>query len=180
MAWDLFGGFGTLERWTVNGNLSMVYTGRSWKPLTRKCWVETWPVPDKSFLTFIGMVIQWPFQWLFVTSNYRDKRKVTLNHLVLVIHMDVSKNSDTPKSSILILIGFSIMNHPFQRYPYFWKHTDHIYTTFDVNFLRMRKDFRRGISGSAESLQELKQNGCRFVTMFHSRLGYFFGRWTPL
>ena len=33
--------------------------------------------------------------------------------------MDVSENSDTPKSSISI--GFSIMNHPFLGYPYFWK-----------------------------------------------------------
>ena len=34
--------------------------------------------------------------------------------------MGVSKNSGTPKSSILI--GFSIINHPFLGYPYFWKH----------------------------------------------------------
>ena len=30
------------------------------------------------------------------------------------------KNDGTPKSSILI--GFSIINHPFWGYPYFWKH----------------------------------------------------------
>ena len=35
------------------------------------------------------------------------------------VHVDVSKNSGTPKSSILI--GFSIVNHPFWGYPYFWK-----------------------------------------------------------
>ena len=34
--------------------------------------------------------------------------------------MGVSENSGTPKSSILI--GFSIINHPFWGYPYFWKH----------------------------------------------------------
>ena len=35
--------------------------------------------------------------------------------------MDVSENSGTPKSSILI--GFSIKNHPFWGiYPYFWRH----------------------------------------------------------
>ena len=35
--------------------------------------------------------------------------------------MGVSKNNGTPKSSILI--GFSIMNHPFWDTPiYFWKH----------------------------------------------------------
>ena len=33
--------------------------------------------------------------------------------------MDVSENSGTPKSSILI--GFSIINHPL-GYPSFWKH----------------------------------------------------------
>ena len=37
-----------------------------------------------------------------------------------VIHMGVSKNRGTPKSSILI--GFSIINHPFWGYPYFRKH----------------------------------------------------------
>ncbi len=34
--------------------------------------------------------------------------------------MGVSKNRGTPKSSILI--GFSIINHPFWEYQYFWKH----------------------------------------------------------
>ena len=36
------------------------------------------------------------------------------------LDMGVSKNRGTPKSSILI--GFSIINHPFWGYPYFWKH----------------------------------------------------------
>ena len=39
-----------------------------------------------------------------------------------ILQMGVSKNSVTPKSSILI--GFSILNHPFWGYPYFWKHPD--------------------------------------------------------
>ena len=34
--------------------------------------------------------------------------------------MDVSENSGTPKSSILI--GFSTINHPFWGTPNFWKH----------------------------------------------------------
>ena len=36
--------------------------------------------------------------------------------------MGISKKNGTPKSSILI--GFSIINHPFwgPGYPYFWKH----------------------------------------------------------
>ena len=36
------------------------------------------------------------------------------------IHMGVSLNGGTPKSSILI--GFSVINHPILGYPYFWKH----------------------------------------------------------
>jgi len=39
-----------------------------------------------------------------------------------VSKMDVSKNKATPKSSILR--RFSITNHPFWGYPYFWKHPD--------------------------------------------------------
>ena len=39
---------------------------------------------------------------------------------ILDDHMDVSENSGTPKSSILI--GFSIINHPFLGTPNFWKH----------------------------------------------------------
>ena len=40
--------------------------------------------------------------------------------LALVSYMDVSENSGTPKSSILI--GFSIINHPFWGFsPYFGK-----------------------------------------------------------
>ena len=40
-------------------------------------------------------------------------------------YMDVSENSGTPKSSILI--GFSIINHPFWGTPYFGKHPYLIY-----------------------------------------------------
>ena len=36
------------------------------------------------------------------------------------VYLDVSENRGTPKSSILI--GFSIINHPFWGYHYFWKH----------------------------------------------------------
>ena len=37
---------------------------------------------------------------------------------LLASYMDVSENSGTPKSSILI--GFSIINHPFWGTPIFW------------------------------------------------------------
>ena len=40
----------------------------------------------------------------------------------LGVEMGVSKNSGTTKSSILI--GFSLINHPFSEfYPYFWFNT---------------------------------------------------------
>ena len=38
-----------------------------------------------------------------------------------LLYMGVSKNNGTPKSSILM--GFSIINHPFLGYHYFWKHS---------------------------------------------------------
>ena len=47
------------------------------------------------------------------------KTTPTLNNLLIstMFNMDVSKNRGTPKPSILI--GFSIINHPFLGYPYF-------------------------------------------------------------
>ena len=48
---------------------------------------------------------------------YRSFAKVGVKY---TIYMDVSENSGTPKSSILIfLIGFSIINHPFWSTPIF-------------------------------------------------------------
>ena len=43
-------------------------------------------------------------------------------------YMGVSKNSGTPKSSILI--GFSSINHPFWGTPNFWKHPYGFYTLY--------------------------------------------------
>ena len=50
----------------------------------------------------------------------KEKKEKTCNISSPCRYMDVSKNSGTPKSSILI--GFSIINHPFWGTPYFWKH----------------------------------------------------------
>ncbi len=55
---------------------------------------------------FVGV---WP---VFLMLTFEDVSRV---------EMGVSKNRGTPKSSILI--GVSIINHPF-GYPYFWKHPD--------------------------------------------------------
>ena len=49
------------------------------------------------------------------------------------LHLDVSEKSGTPKSSILI--GFSIINHPFWGTPIFWKHP-FIQPSLDSNKIR--------------------------------------------
>ena len=54
--------------------------------------------------------------FLEVMGLFRIKEKDQM----VRINMDVSKNSGTPKSSILI--GFSMINHPFWGTPNFWKH----------------------------------------------------------
>ena len=58
------------------------------------------------------MDISWPLSSGFSPKLYRDTQTKCK-------YMGVSKNRDTPKSSILI--GFSIINHPFWGYQYFWK-----------------------------------------------------------
>ena len=57
------------------------------------------------------------------TKSWSGVCKLGCNNLgyMAFLQMGVSKNSGTPKTSILI--GFSIINHPFGgAHPYFWKH----------------------------------------------------------
>ena len=49
-------------------------------------------------------------------------------------YIGLSKNSGTPKSSILI--GFSVINHPFWGYHYFWKHTYREIWDYTTQFFR--------------------------------------------
>jgi len=67
------------------------------------------------------------FSWSFATAESRMDvcaRKMPgmlpEGKFCRALNMGVSKNRGTPKSSILI--GFSLINHPFLGYPYFWKH----------------------------------------------------------
>ena len=54
-------------------------------------------------------------------KNPRYQTISTIQTNKSVHYMGVSKNNGTPKSSILI--GFSLINHPFWGFsPYFWKH----------------------------------------------------------
>ena len=54
------------------------------------------------------------------SSNWNKHFKGDVSGTRYMDHMGVSENGGTPKWSILI--GFSIINHPFWVYPYFWKH----------------------------------------------------------
>ena len=49
--------------------------------------------------------------------------------MMQVVYMDVSENSGTPKSSILV--GFSILNHPFWGSPIFGN--THMFAPFSAN-----------------------------------------------
>ena len=63
-------------------------------------------------------------KWLFLKGNYYWRDPCSFTSMIMggrvYQFMGVSKNRGTPKSSILI--GVSIINHPFWWYPYFWKH----------------------------------------------------------
>ncbi len=50
-------------------------------------------------------------------NKHLAKREVNIKTIINLKHLDVSKNSGTPKSSILI--RFSIINHPFWGTPIF-------------------------------------------------------------
>ncbi len=67
------------------------------------------PAGKPQILTDSGLAHQ-------VLLGHQNKRK----RRVTEINMGVSKNRGTPKSSILI--GFSIINHPFWGTTNFWKH----------------------------------------------------------
>ena len=57
----------------------------------------------------------------FEGKGFFDKKIGWFTSFIFMVNVGVSKNSGTPKS--LILIGFSIINHPFGVFsPYFWKH----------------------------------------------------------
>ena len=65
-------------------------------------------------------------------------------------HMDVSENSGTPKSSILM--GFSTINHPFWGTPIFWKHPYvDIQPIFDLQKLLISCLSKKQVGGSVSA-----------------------------
>ena len=66
------------------------------------------------------------------------------------------KNSGTPKSAILI--GFSIINHPFWDTPYFWKHP----YKYVVVLIRLQER----MASAEESMKEIDEVESHELTQF--------------
>jgi len=60
------------------------------------------------------------FSFFFDPETSKEQLDVATSFVVVSCKLGVSKNSGTPKSSILI--GFSIYKPSILGYPYFWKH----------------------------------------------------------
>ena len=95
--------------------------------------LDFWKISDLFAGTFFGLLLIPQIQIAQVLTgcpSNQDKRCVSVCicaclfvFVSISLYMDVSENNGTPKSSILI--GFSIINHPFHPfwgYPYFRKH----------------------------------------------------------
>ena len=78
------------------------------------------------------------------------------------LNLGVSKNSGTPKSPILI--GFSIINHPFWGTP-----------IFGNTQLEITATLRFEILSFFESLSPWRFHGVGFRSLFRARLAHFFG-----
>ena len=90
-------------KWTLSFGRSTRFSERK-SPGPRAIPSERWKVPSEASGTFFDLCVS--------SSHLGD---------LVSSQMDVSENSGTPKSSILI--GYSIINHPFWgKHPYFWKH----------------------------------------------------------
>ena len=99
--------------------------------------------------------------------------------------MDVSENSGTPKSSILI--GFSIINHIFWGYPYFWKHPNsdhqdyHIFGSASLETFICHCSYWKGGQPNISHFHPgkfnmvIRNDGFKIVTPFkHSHFGYLY------
>ena len=85
--------------------------------------------------------------------------------------MDVSKNGGTPISSILI--GFSIINHPFWGYPYFWKHPYDHTGLFDTLIYFQVLHWCLRVDAEARNTQDLLDFTCRkfcYLLCFNKKL----------
>ena len=88
------------------------FVGAKWTLFFYKAWKVFWGNLFSLTFTWTTWTQPWndiPLYWLV----YRDRNIGLWNNP----HMGVSKNNGTPKSSILI--GFSIINHPFGGPPLF-------------------------------------------------------------
>ena len=108
-----------------------------WVDIVIQCWLCLLVLLECWQITLLKFMSRWWFQiFVLFTPNLGDMipnltniffkmgwfnhQRVTSLVWYLQFHTDVSENSGTPKSSILI--GFSIINHPCWGTPNFWKH----------------------------------------------------------
>ena len=96
--------------------------------------IQTSPSPTEITLESLDLLVWWlekqsPLKKVVLMVMYHGRIRKT-NHLkqtqVILIYLGVSKNRGTPKSSILI--GFSIINHPFWGTPIFGNGNTHFKT----------------------------------------------------
>ena len=97
--------------------------------------------------------------------------------------MDVSKNSGTPKSSILI--RFSLINHRFWgNYPYFRKHSEYFFVELKLHFPRWQNCINWTVKGLQKTCTSSTLNSWRLRTsssMWGSQCIFLhFEKWTVL
>ena len=82
------------------------------------------PIKTHTVHLFGPWLSLWIVQELVASSGDEPAMRVITDKGMSILIWGVSKNHGTPKSSILIGFStrFSIINHPFWGYPYFWKH----------------------------------------------------------
>ena len=106
-------------------------------------------------LRFLGDLVWSRFECWNLGSNFECREYITCTYY---LYMGVSKNSGTPKSSILI--GFSIINHPFWGTPIFGN--THMYTLIFQfpKYLEARVDrYLWQLRGWFQIYKELKVQG---------------------
>ena len=124
-----------------------------WLWVVRKLFWNHTGKPHQASTKLNSWIFESSVRRLFVMTPNKPPKRYTLRRLSPK-EMDVSKNSGTPKSSILI--GFSIINHPFGGSPIF-RHT------------QMDKDFLAGSSdNNGEHLEAMKIHGSCFLYLSHT------------
>ena len=134
-----------ISRWHQKNNKSLhcsvanlVGWNLDWKKTTKLRTIDVWRKQrfGHKRLTRISIRCRWEQAIIKMTNIFRRPVSSCFFHNIRTSlpHMGVSKNRGTPKSSILI--GFSLINHPFGGTPIFgnthiviWQHTHPVAAT---------------------------------------------------